>query len=147
MGINLYYMVDWRLPISFEEGVALLLFVITVFCYTIITLWGQDKLQWGDKVDWQNFWGKWSYKRKYTLPEAPPLNNWYYKLFEIPHKERFPGSATIFVWLTDGYHLAQAVMITAISAIPWMLSGTFWAFVITRIIWSLVFNVTYKYNS
>lgn len=39
-----------------------------------------------------------------------PLNNWYYKLFSIRYKERFPLSATMLVVFTDSFHLSNFLM-------------------------------------
>jgi len=65
------------------------------------------------KSKWDSFFGVSSWIRKYevkndkysTLVKAP--NNWYYRKFNIKFKEKFPGSATIFVFLTDAMHFFQ----------------------------------------
>jgi hypothetical protein len=44
---------------------------------------------------------------RYQGPPMPAPDNWYYRRFRIPYRERFPGSATIFSCLTDGFHAAQ----------------------------------------
>jgi len=66
-------------------------------------------------VGQDSFWGVNSWVRKYdsTLPII--RTNWYYRTFKIIYKEHFPGSATIFVWLTDGYHLTQFFFLWAIT--------------------------------
>lgn len=67
-----------------------------------------------------SFWGKDSWRLKYKFSPLdfilmePAPKTWYYRIFDIAYKERFPGSATIFVWLTDGFHLMQFFMIWCI---------------------------------
>lgn len=82
---------------------SILFFIIAVIFYTISQAAIHGKIK-------GKFWDKDSYKNKYDYPVdgiEPAPQNWYYKLFKIKYKERFPGSATIFVTLTDGYHLTQ----------------------------------------
>lgn len=57
------------------------------------------------------FWGDDSWKRKYQLdangvPVTAP-KSLYYWAFKITYKERFPLSATVLVFVTDGFHLMQ----------------------------------------
>jgi hypothetical protein len=60
---------------------------------------------------------------KHTGHPEPSLNNWYYKRFDLKHKEKFPGSATIFVWVSDAFHLsnllARVGLILAIVFAKW----------------------------
>lgn len=51
----------------------------------------------------------WIYKWKYPLAPAP--KRWYYFGFQPRHEERFPYSSTIFVGLTDAWHLFKAIML------------------------------------
>lgn len=71
-----------------------------------------------EQEDDESFWGKDSWRRKWaTTPFGEFVtnsNNWYDQTFDLAYKERFPGSATIFVWLTDGFHLMQFFMIWCI---------------------------------
>lgn len=62
---------------------------------------------------WPKFFGEKSWENKYAkdgygfLIEAP--DNWYYKRFNIKFMEKFPFSATLLVFLTDGFHLFQGL--------------------------------------
>lgn len=121
------------------------LFIAAVVCYTISQAAQHGKLEhWPD-----GFWGTQAYRRKYkrkpTLTLAP--KNWYYTFFKIPYRELFPGSATIFVFLTDGYHLSQAAFkvflcLTIAMHEPffnwWIDSLIFFA------MFSIVFTLVYK---
>lgn len=96
------------------EILSVILFIASVACYTISQLLNHSKIGLTGKNTW-SFFGHDSHLRKYKniggpdqvyiIDRAP--NNWYYRLFRIPYRERFLGSATIFVFLTDGYHLMQ----------------------------------------
>lgn len=77
------------------------LFILAVIFYTLSQLVMHSKIRWTGRY-FSN-----SGRNKYG--EGYPLDNWYYRFFKIPHRERFPGSATIFVTFTDFYHLSQAV--------------------------------------
>lgn len=68
------------------------------------------------------FFGSESDKRKYKKAPSkqgilssydlyPAPDHWYYRVFKIPHKEKFPWSATALVFLTDGVHLFQWLFI------------------------------------
>lgn len=106
-----------------------------------------------------SFLGSESWKRKYKKHPSsnsqmyltyPAPNNWYYKFFGIRYKERFPGSATVFVFLTDGYHLVQWFMIKAIliAVVADYNGETFtfnlWRFFALWITWSAVFSLVFK---
>ncbi len=68
-----------------------------------------------------------SWRNKYETSQTKPgirifikgrhrLQEWYYRTFNLKYYERFPGSATVFVFLTDGWHLAgflRALLTTA----------------------------------
>lgn len=96
-----------------------------------------------------SFWGKESWKRKYkrypsksesdyTLIAAP--NTWYYRLFRLRYKEKFPLSATALVFTTDGYHLMQWIGVKAILA---AITINPLYYMILWVTWLAVFNVTY----
>jgi hypothetical protein len=101
-------------------------FIIAVIAYTISQLIMHEKFKldgwlW-DEDSWLN---KYKMDRDFNgkLPAFANSNHWYYKFFKIGYKERFPGSATIFVSFTDGYHLMQmffkAFLSIAIAGISW----------------------------
>lgn len=97
------------------------------------------------------FFGKDSWKRKYKTSHlgiyAAPDNR-YYKFFKIPYKEKFPLSATLLVWTTDGFHLLQMIatksltLAVALQSENWILN-----FVILTILWHSAFYVTYTKTS
>ncbi|MEO1053722.1 MAG: hypothetical protein AAFX87_24005 [Bacteroidota bacterium] len=61
----------------------------------------------------RSFYGTNNWERKYKEDEQgeliPAPDSLYYKAFNLKYKERFPGSATLFVWLADGWHFHQAL--------------------------------------
>jgi len=83
--------------------ISLPLFALSVVFYTLSQMSIHGKLS-KDPASW---FGSASWLNKYKKPLQAPPNNRYYKLFKILHKERFPGSATIFVTFTDSYHFFQ----------------------------------------
>lgn len=104
-----------------------------------------------------SFWGKESGNRKYarskhSAPDRYDLvaapDNWYYDLFVIKYKEKFPLSATVLVFVTDGYHLVQwffikflilAMVVRYDHGIVFM----WWNALCLYILWLIVFNVIY----
>lgn len=94
------------------------------------------KSYWNPAVSWQNKW-------KLVMGHIARNNSGE----EIEH---FPGSSTIFVWLTDAFHLFQFVFLnTMILALSFMTDGKmvysfpvqWWeAFIGIRIIYALVFE-------
>lgn len=74
------------------------------------SFWGAES--WNRKYKrgrWGNVAGVPAEPNKYYLVAAP--DNWYYSLFRIDYREKFPLSATVLVFLTDGFHLVQWVFI------------------------------------
>lgn len=108
-------------------------------CFAIRELAAHGKLNYKGPAD--SFWGEQSWLRKYSdgLIQAP--KNWYYRVFKIPYKEKFPLSATALVFVTDGYHLLgflmQIFICFSVSGGDWHLFGA------ALLIWSLYFNVLY----
>jgi hypothetical protein len=96
---------------------SLALLGIGITAYSISQLQQHEKLRWMNNV--YGFWGERSWTRKYVWLKDPisntePMfvavpNNWYYRLFKLPYKERFPLSATFLVNFTDGYHMCQSI--------------------------------------
>jgi hypothetical protein len=85
-----------------------------------------------------SFWGEDSWERKYSAIKDAP-DTWYYRFFKIKYKERFPGSATIFVALTDGYHLMQFISHLSLITAFALLTANFWLYFIS--IYALKFIV------
>jgi hypothetical protein len=130
---------------------SLILFCAGAVAYCVSQLILHDKLRWSDGD--VSFWGKESWILKYaytenayqvrTLIKAP--TTYYYKLFNLKYKERFPGSATVFVALTDGYHLCQLLFLLLISgAIAVHTENVILWLLIYRAAFGIVFTVCYK---
>lgn len=80
-----------------------------------------------------------------------PKESWRYKWKngDPAQGERFPGSSTVFVFLTDFWHLAKWVMLKAVVlAIAWPLADEwYWkaaAFVGLHIVWSGTFQLFFS---
>lgn len=96
---------------------SLISLALAVSCRAITELALHGKLRWSGKHT--SFWGNNSWMRKYNFKgdmynDLPP-NNWYYRFFNIDYKERFPLSATLLVFVTDGMHLCQALFFLLLS--------------------------------
>ncbi|HEY3385784.1 MAG TPA: hypothetical protein VGK46_04700 [Saprospiraceae bacterium] len=120
--------------------------IAAVLCYSIRELYYHGKLKWQDEKKPFGFWGENSDYRKYKMEDGhtlPPKDNWYYRFFDIDHLEKFPGSATGFVLVSDGVHLLQTAfkLFLALSFAP--LTGWIWAGVIW-LIWGIFFTIFYK---
>lgn len=76
-----------------EALISLLLFSVSVVFYTLSQAVMHGKIK--DNPD-----------GKYATPKRPGIG-FYYRLFGITYKERFPLSATLMVSLTDKYHRFQ----------------------------------------
>lgn len=124
------------------QAVSYVYFALAAFFYSVsqsITF-GKFRLK-------SNFWQSWD--RKYKKPKEPAPTSWYYKLAVLKYKERFPGSGTVFVSLTDGYHFSQllfklSVVAAVVSNRPWL---GWWDALIYLIIWGVVFTLSYRWVS
>ena len=68
-----------------------------------------------------------------------------YKLGKKEDGPAFPGSTTIFVWTTDGWHLMQMIFHTSWQlAIAIQFSYWFYYFILIKIIFSGVFELIYS---
>lgn len=82
---------------------------------------------------------------KYAEPRRPG-KGFYYRLFDIEYQERFPGSATFLVSLTDKYHVLQlafklflcCAIVTYNSLYGW------WDALIYFVSFGIVFTITYR---
>lgn len=126
-----------------------LLFLAAVICYSISQLQLFGKLKWMDNED--GFWGIYSWKRKYKIAwsaddkgflKAP--DTWYYRFFKIPYRERFTLSATLLVFLTDGFHLMQFFFKLLFCAAFYPLTNWWFPFVLW-LLWTIVWNLCDKY--
>lgn len=97
-------------------------------------------LFWNPQVSWKNKWAQ-------PYPQ-PPENKWYYFGFIPPYKERFAYSSTIFVFLTDGWHLSKALMLLCImlSVVTYAPIISFWGDVaLWYATFTMVFTIFYSY--
>jgi hypothetical protein len=79
----------------------------TLFSHYDISIFKKfNPLFWNPEISWKNKWAQ-------PYPQ-PTENKWYYFGFPPPYKERFPYSSTIFVFLTDAWHLFKFFMLTFI---------------------------------
>lgn len=119
---------------------SLTLLAIAIACRSISELSLHGKLRWNK--GYYGFWDDKSHYRKYKKNwNADPLGydrypapkTWYYRLFNLKYKERWPTSATFTVAFTDGYHLCQffyhlflslaVALLIDISYFPWIWIG------------------------
>lgn len=82
--------------------------------------------------------------RKYKEPKEPAPSTWYYKLAVLKYKEKFPGSGTLFTFVTDGYHFTQMMFKFSLSMAivayrPWL--GV-WDALLYLFIWGIVHTAT-----
>lgn len=82
------------------------------------------------------FWGKIGWKNKY-------------KDYPTDQRAKFVGAKTVFVFLTDGWHLSQFFMLTffALSAVDFDRSIQHIAieFIVLRILFSAIFTFLFDY--
>jgi hypothetical protein len=90
---------------------------------------------------WWNPQESWTWK--WSMPLREPTKKWYYFGFYPKYEERFPYSSTIFVWLTDAWHLFKSFMILFVvlgivcytplisPLIDWLIYYVTWTFTFT----------------
>lgn len=115
---------------------------------------GEEKLIGMGKDWWHPNSGSW--KNKYAMDESGDLipNNhspWYYFGLVTPaYKEAFPLSSTVLVFVTDAWHLFQAIMLTSFQlaiALPLVSAlGLRWWWVLIallplKFIWGITFTL------
>lgn len=126
---------------------SLITFSLAVFCYAIKELQSHGKLKWTNRNKPKDFWGEESWTRKYSKTDVfNSPDNWYYRFFKISVKERFPLSATLLVFLTDGYHLAQLTfkLLLVVSIVMYRPLFGWWDALIYFVVWGIAFTITYK---
>jgi hypothetical protein len=127
--------------------ISLLLLSTAAITYAIHELHAHQKLKWANREKPGSFWGQDSWQRKWSSEAIRPLapDTFYYKLFDLRYKEAFPGSATIFVSVTDGPHLMQMVYLLCFSAAIAVHHETWWLWLlIYRAVFGVVFSIIYK---
>lgn len=87
-------------------------------------------------------------KNPRVLDWVSPKLSWDNKWKSVrAEKEKFPGSSTVFVWLTDLWHFAQFMMIccfilAALFYVPVL--GMWWDFIIMYTIFGTTFELFYS---
>lgn len=95
------------------------------------------------------FFGRDSWKRKYKLDHLDnPVNSentFYTKLFNLKYKERFPLSATLLVFLTDGFHFFQFLAIQSLMTVVALSTEYYFltTWFLLNCVWKFGFWVTY----
>ena len=88
------------------------------------------------------FWNpleSWKFKWASPFPQAVE-DKWYYFGFLPRYKERFPYSSTVFVFLTDAWHLFKALMLGCI-----MLAVVNYSVLITPFIDFILLYITFTF--
>jgi hypothetical protein len=85
--------------------------------------------------------------RKYFDPAISHLNKWKDGIKSLG--ESFPGSSTIFVWLTDFWHLLKAIGLILISVgfllTPLKICDSYYCtFIFYLLIYFIIFELTLK---
>lgn len=114
----LSFLTDYLENLTIVDLISVLLLLTATTAYTLGELWSHRKLKWLYVAESTGYWGERSHERKYAQPRAFAPDSWYYRWAGIRWKERFPGAATIFVGLTDGYHASQTIFLFCFSLIP-----------------------------
>jgi len=89
------------------------------------------------------FWNpleSWKFKWASPFPQ-PAEDKWYYFGFLPRYKERFPYSSTVFVFLTDAWHLFKALMLGCI-----MLAVVNYSVLVTPFIDFILLYVTFTFT-
>jgi len=140
-----------RLAISQQSVIySIIFFALAAACYGVISRIEHGTSILGDG-SLNNYWSR-DNIRKYeqfygSLVSAPKC--WYYRVNKLQYRERFLFSATILVFLTDGFHLIQFFMIkflvlTIVAIVNEPVDFVWWkVFVIYLIAWLFFFQVTY----
>lgn len=125
-----------------KDQMSFLLFALAVLFYTCsqVITFGKFRLK---GAFWQ------SSDRKYKEPKELAPSTWYYKLAVLKYRERFPGSGTVFVSLTDGYHFTQLLFkLSLVAALvlyrPWL---GLWDAAVYLVIWGVVFTLANRFVS
>ena len=94
---------------------------------------------WNPVESWRNKWKKGfvykveENKEEYSWERNPRFG------------ERFPGSSTVFVFLTDAWHLLKEIMISSlILSIVIMSNSEWYFFFIYRSVFGVVFEIIYR---
>jgi hypothetical protein len=96
-----------------------------------------NPLYWNPQLSW---------KYKWKMPLQPPIKKWYYFGVYPQYEERFPYSSTIFVFITDAWHLFKAlmllfIMLSIVNYVP--LINPYIDWFLYYITWTSIFTYLY----
>jgi len=136
--------------------IGVLFLLLAIFFYAVISVL---KFRYEQSVftKWPKLFGPDSWENKYKkfqrvnyLVAAP--DNWYYRLLNLKYRERFPGSASVFVWLTDGFHFVQMLFTfsVAITLGTWewnaeSLKELIWIVIVIKLLWTLIHEFCFSF--
>jgi len=127
-------------------------FMLAIACYAVVqTLQLRHDMSIWRSVRADSFFGIGSWYRKYDKKflDRPAPSNWYYRRFGIRYKEKFPGSATVFVFLTDAMHFFQFMFFNLLCLSVNLIIFSGWSVVINffllRIIVWLVWGLFFEH--
>lgn len=130
--------------------IAVILLVISFIAKACVDKSGADLFT--GKKRWKNRTESWA--NKYRYPLEPRYNHWYYfGLLKPKYREDFPFSTTALVFLTDYWHFMQFIYLNCLfasySIFTSMATGynVLLCFVAVRLIYAIVFNLTYERNA
>lgn len=125
------------------DAISILFLALSAIPYAISQLQQQGKIRWSKSAD--GFWGNESDKRKYKRPLKPAPLTAYYKYNDLAYVEKFPGSGSIGVFLTDGYHLMQFFFLALISlSVGLQFEHCIWMSLAARTAFGIIFTIAYK---
>jgi hypothetical protein len=85
------------------------------------------------------------YKRPFVNVPTKGLKGLYYKVFDIPYKEKFPLSATALVAVTDAWHTFDLLrLILTLSALTYGTSSPWWYGFVGFGLHQAIFFIWYK---
>lgn len=79
-------------------------------------------------------------------PKESWKNKW--KGGDPKNGERFPGSSTVFVAVTDPFHLFQSVFLNSLFVALYLIcthTPSVWVLLLSRVIFGLSFELSYRY--
>ena len=88
-------------------------------------------------ANWEN--------QQWTDPRISWKNKWAKGYEDNGEKERFPGSSTIFVFMTDLWHFAKQGMLLFISlALAWLTAGEIKKRLLWALAWMALFSIVFE---
>lgn len=110
----------------------------------------EDEVARGNFKNWSLFPNsEQGWTAKWVYPLEPYVKKWYHFGINPKHKERFPFSSTLLVWLTDAEHFYQFVQTISLLAIVYLSQGSWYslgAFVLGLMIAQVVKEKIKKIN-